>query len=93
MLMAGDSSTLSYLRFLRLFRLLRLLRLLKLGEYIAAVEIRFDINLTVLRILQMVCYLLFLAHILGCFWFYMAALGTPRRRRRRFRHATHPCAA
>ena len=52
----------------------RLLRLLKVGEYVATLEIRFDLNLTFLRIVQMVCQLLFLAHLLGCFWFYMAAL-------------------
>ena len=140
-MLEGDSKALGYLRFLRLFRLLRLLRLLKVGEYIAALEIRFDLNLTFLRIIQMVSTrpqkahapsagthtlhlpalravapaplrtartprmhtilrvplflaalpaltpppappplalqvlaLLFLAHILGCFWFYMAAL-------------------
>jgi CRP-like cAMP-binding protein len=70
----GDTSQLSILRFLRLFRLLRLLRLLKLGEYIAALEIKFDINLTFLRIVQMVLNMLFLAHMLGCFWFYTAAM-------------------
>ena len=73
-LLEGDNKGLGYLRFLRLFRLLRLLRLLKVGEYIASLEIRFDLNLTFLRIVQMLLALLFLAHILGCFWFYMAAL-------------------
>ena len=71
--MEGDTSELGLLRFLRLFRLLRLLRLLKVGEYVAAIEIRFDLNLTFLRIAQMVLQLLFLAHMLGCFWFYVAA--------------------
>jgi hypothetical protein len=46
----------------------------QLGEYIAALEIRFDLNLTFLRICQMVLQLIFLAHILGCFWFYIASL-------------------
>lgn len=73
-MLEGDNKGLGYLRFLRLFRLLRLLRLLKVGEYIAGLEIRFDLNLTFLRIVQMLLALLFLAHILGCFWFYMAAL-------------------
>lgn len=35
---------------------------------------RFDVNLTFLRICQMLASLLFLAHLLGCFWFYVAAL-------------------
>jgi len=70
----GDNDHLAMLRFLRLFRLLRLLRLLKVGEYIAALEIKFDVNLTFLRIVQMLCSILFLAHMLGCFWFYLAVL-------------------
>jgi len=74
MMMEGDSSNLSALRFLRLFRLLRLLRLLKINEYITTIEVRFDLNLTFMRICQMVLNLLFLAHMLGCFWFYMAVL-------------------
>ena len=44
-----------------------------MGEYIAALEIRFDLNLTFLRIVQMVAQMVFLAHMLGCFWFYTAA--------------------
>lgn len=45
-----------------------------MGEYIATLEIKFDLNLTFLRILQMVMGMIFLAHMLGCFWFYMAAI-------------------
>ena len=74
MILEGDSSSLGLLKFLRLFRLLRLLRLLKLGEYVSALEIKFDLNLTFLRILTMVLNMLFLAHMLGCFWFYTAAM-------------------
>ena len=62
------------LRFLRLFRLLRLLRLLKMGEYVADLEDKFEVNLASLRIAQMLLKLIFLAHILACFWFYSAAL-------------------
>jgi len=47
---------------------------MQVGEYVASLEIRFDLNLTFLRIVQMVMQLLFLAHMLGCFWFYIAAL-------------------
>ena len=61
----GDSSSLGMLKFLRLFRLLRLLRLLKLGEYISAIEIKFDLNLTFLRICQLIGAMCFLAHMLG----------------------------
>ena len=73
-LLSGDNENLALLRFLRLFRLLRLMRLLKIGEYVAALEIKFDFNLTFLRIFQMVINMVFLAHMLGCFWFYCAAL-------------------
>ena len=66
----GDSARL--LRVLRLFRLLRLLKLLKVGEYIATIEERFDLNLGFLRIGQMAISLLYLAHLLGCIWFYLA---------------------
>ena len=34
-------------------------------------EIRFDLNLTFLRIVQMILKLVFLAHMLGCFWCYL----------------------
>ena len=37
----------------------------QMGEYIANIEVRFDINLTIMRIFQMVTYLIFLAHLLG----------------------------
>ena len=38
------------------------------------VEVRFDVNLTFLRIGQMIANMVFLAHMLGCFWFYMAVI-------------------
>ena len=69
----GDEGLhLSLLRFLRMFRLLRLLRLLKVDVYIAQIEDKFEINLVSLRILGMVTRLLFMVHLLGCFWFYVA---------------------
>ena len=73
-IMDGEQSELGLLRFLRLFRLLRLLRLLRIGEYIADVEERLELNLTSLRIGQMLLKLIYLAHVLACFWFYTAAM-------------------
>ena len=73
-MMEGEQSQMGLLRFLRLFRLIRLLRLLKVGEYIASLEEKFDVNLTFLRIATMLLKLCFLSHILACFWFYTAAL-------------------
>ena len=73
-LIAGEQSELGMLRFLRLFRLLRLLKLLRLAAIVAELEDRFDLNLSFLRIVQMLLALIFLAHILACFWFYTAAI-------------------
>ena len=68
-----SSSQLSLLRFLRMFRLLRLLRLLKVEKYVSMLEDKFEVNLVSLRVLGMVTRLLFMVHMLGCFWFYCAA--------------------
>ena len=46
----------------------------QLGDYVAALEIKHDLNLTFLRICTMVANMMFLAHMLGCFWFYTAAM-------------------
>ena len=68
----GSSQTFKLLRGLRLIRLLRLLRLLKLQNYIEMIEDHLAIDLQVLQIVKMVLGLLYLMHILGCFWFYVA---------------------
>lgn len=74
LVLEGEQKQMGLLRFLRLFRLIRLLRLLKVGEYVANLEEKFDINLTFLRIATMLLKLVFLSHILACFWFYVALL-------------------
>jgi len=68
----SHSTMLKLLRALRMFRLLRLLRLLKLQHYIDAVEDKLQINLQVLQIVKMVLGLIYLMHLLGCFWFFTA---------------------
>lgn len=60
-------------RVLRLFRLVRLLRLAKLQEYMNIVEDNLRVNLQVLNLIKMVLFLVYLMHILGCFWFYIAS--------------------
>jgi len=72
LLFDGDVNGLGLLRFLRMFRLLRLLKLLKVDAVISPVEERYELNLKSLRIVQMVLKLLFLAHMLGCFFYYVA---------------------
>ena len=74
-IMEGEQGNLGLLRFLRMFRLLRLLRLLKIAEYVADIEEQYDINLTSLRIVQMLIKLIYLAHVLACFWFYIADIA------------------
>ena len=68
---AKDVTTLAILRFLRMFRLFRLLRLLKVREYVTRLEEAFMVNLRILKLLEIFVKLGFIAHILGCGWFYM----------------------
>jgi len=51
-------------------RLLRLLKLLNINKYIDALEDRFGTNMQILHIFKMVFALVYLMHILGCFWFF-----------------------
>lgn len=68
----SNSTSLKLLRALRLFRLVRLLKLLKLQQYIDSIEDKLSLNLQVLQIVKMVLGLIYLMHILGCFWFFVA---------------------
>ena len=60
------------MRFLRFFRLLRLLKLLKLGHYLNLVEEALNVNLRFIKVFQMILQMVFIAHLLGCFWYYIA---------------------
>ena len=60
------------LRMLRMVRLLRMLRLLKMQQYIDELEDRFGVNMQILNIVKMVFMLIYLMHLLGCFWFFVA---------------------
>jgi len=71
----GDVKMLKVLRGLRLVRLLRLLKLLKIDEIIATLETTLKVNLKVLKVGKMVGLLLFLMHLLGCFWYMLHAEG------------------
>ena len=65
-------NNLRVLRALRLVRLLRLLRLLKVQKYVNLLEDALNINLQVLQLLKVIAALVYLAHLLGCAWFYLA---------------------
>ena len=66
-----DTDSLAMLRVLRIARLVRLLRLLKVTEILRHVEEAFDINLRAFRLVQLTFKLSYVAHIMGCFWWYM----------------------
>ena len=57
-------------------RLLRLLRLVDVTDFMHKLEARFDLNLTYLNTLNMIFRLLYLAHLLGCFFFAVATVST-----------------
>ena len=59
------------LRALRMVRLLRMLKLLNINKYIDALEDRFGVNMQILQIVKMIFGLLYLMHLLGCFWFFV----------------------
>jgi len=66
------SSANAMIRALRLMRLARVLRLLKLQSYIDAVEDGLGVNLRMLELVKVVAVILYLCHILGCLWFFLA---------------------
>ena len=60
------------LRALRLVRLLRMLRLLKIQSYINMLEDALSINLQLISLFRVTAGLVYLAHVMGCFWFWLA---------------------
>ena len=72
-LVVTSSDQVTLLRLLRLLRLIRLMRLLKIGQYVDSIEESYDINLRVLRLVGVVAKVLFVSHLLGCFWFYVGS--------------------
>lgn len=61
------------IRALRLIRLLKLARLLKLGKFIKSVEEWLQLSPAAFKLLRLVLQVTFIAHLLACFWYYMAA--------------------
>ena len=64
------------LRALRLVRLLRLLRLLKLQRYINILEDSLNVNLQFVQLAKALGGIVYIMHILGCGWFWIAANST-----------------
>ena len=69
---SSSPGSLKALRALRLIRIMRLLRLMKLQTYIDAIEDALNLNLQILQLVKVVCGLMYLTHIIGCFWFFLA---------------------
>jgi CRP-like cAMP-binding protein len=69
----GDTSKLQSLRLIRITRLVRLLKLArvmklsKLGVHMEALEI----NPALLNVIKLVFQIMFIAHIISCFWFFL----------------------
>ena len=70
---SSGGSGLRMLRALRLVRLLRLLRLLKIQTYINLLEDMLAINMAFLSLVKLVFLIMYITHILGCSWYYLAA--------------------
>lgn len=67
-----EEGALRLIRALRLVRLMRLLRLLKIQSYVNAVEEALNINLQMLQLAKVICGIVYLCHILGCLFFFLA---------------------
>ena len=64
--------SLKLIRVLRLVRLLKLAKLFKLGKFATFME---DLNLNpaIMRLLKMLFQIVFIAHLLSCFWYFIAS--------------------
>ena len=73
----GSAGGLALLRFLRMLRLLRLLRLLKIDDYMDQLEDRLEVSINerIVDAVVMLIKVLFLAHVLGCFWYGISVLS------------------
>lgn len=75
-LFASSSGSLALLRVLRLLRLLKLLRLLRLARLrtaLSALDDSLPFRISSLALLSLLAKILFVAHLVSCFWFALAA--------------------
>ncbi|KAH9100579.1 hypothetical protein Ae201684P_006775 [Aphanomyces euteiches] len=64
------------LRGLRLMRLLKLVRIRKINAMIAQFEEKVFANQSVIALVKILLFLLFLAHLVACIWFYVGRINT-----------------
>lgn len=65
----GDIRSLKLIRAVRLFRLLKLMRILRLGRKLRSAEISQYLNPASVRLIKLMCKILFVAHLISCVWF------------------------
>jgi hypothetical protein len=68
---AAPGGGLAFVRALRLVRLLKLARLLKLGRFITKMETEFEVNPALTRLGTVLIQVIFLSHLLACFWHFL----------------------
>ncbi|CAN0333160.1 unnamed protein product, partial [Discosporangium mesarthrocarpum] len=56
-------------RLVRIIRLLKFLRILQLSRKMAKVDLSAYIKHSVVRLIQLLGYIIFVAHLIGCTWF------------------------
>lgn len=62
------------IKFFRLVRLIKLARLLKLRKFGGSLEGAFRLNPALQRLLKLLLQIIFVAHLLACFWFFTSTL-------------------
>ena len=74
----NQASDFKMLRFLRLFRLLRLLKLLKLQTMMELLEDLMGASARIFHVVFLSFKLMFVAHLLGCFWYSVSSVDYER---------------
>lgn len=69
---ATDLNALKIVRILRLVRLIKLIRLLKLAKFSGSVVRALSLNPALFRLLTLIVRIVYSAHFLACFWFYVS---------------------
>ncbi|GBG25384.1 Potassium voltage-gated channel subfamily H member 6 [Hondaea fermentalgiana] len=62
------------IKFFRLVRLIKLVRLLKLKKFGSSLEGAFSLNPALQRLLKLLLQIIFICHLLACFWYFTSTL-------------------
>ncbi len=66
---ATSTRAIKLVRVFRLFRLLKLLRILRLSKKLSSFDIHEYFSPSFVRLIKLLCKIMFVAHLLACFWF------------------------